>query len=72
MARFLKLTDAHPDRMGKPIAINIDSIVAIREHQIHPDTPNADKMRTIIITDASAKGFVVQETFEKITNSLPN
>lgn len=72
MARFLRLTDAHPDRINAPLVINIDHIEAIRPHRAPPNTPDGELMRTCIIVTGHPIGYLVQETFDKITDALPN
>lgn len=76
MARFLKLTNAMRPQAGAPLAINIDQITAIIPFDKNdPYLPNAsigelEKPATLVYTGTML--HIVQESFEKITNSLPN
>lgn len=73
MARFLKLTNAFGSNEGAPVVINLDHIVSIipfnKEDSAYQD--NAPKAQTLIYTSGQLL-YHVQETFEKITGSLPN
>lgn len=76
MARFLKLTNAMIPQAGTPVAINIDQITAIIPFDKNdPYLPNAsivdlEKAATLVYTGTML--HIVQETFDKITGSLPN
>lgn len=75
MARFLKLTNAYGVSAGQPVAVNIDQIVSITPYKVGERAvaearyTNANCM---ITTTLPEEHFIVQETFEKITDSLPN
>lgn len=74
MARFLKLTNAMDPHTGAPVAINIDQITSIIPYNKNdpyiPHGDNLDKPQTLIYTGKLL--YYVQETFDKITGSLPN
>lgn len=76
MARFLKLTNAMVPQAGTPLAINIDQITAIIPFdKDDPYLPNANisqlsRPATLVYTGTML--HIVQETFDKITGSLPN
>lgn len=72
MARFLKLTNSYKGPNGcESIAINIDQIVSIVPASM-ATSDRYENPQTWITTTHAEEAYCVQETFDKITNSLPN
>lgn len=75
MPRFLKLTNAYGVSAGQPVAVNIDQIVSITPYKVTENKDHAVRYTNancMVTTTLPEEHFIVQETFEKITDSLPN
>lgn len=70
MARFLRLTNAHPDWVGQAVMVNIDTIASIMPYQKGPTSTDCPEANTSILTIAGII-YHVMETFNAITDNLP-